>query len=562
MESKTETAGPRPRRVLCLWLPRFAAERILGERAGPETPPEPERPFAAWAGAGNRLAIVAANAAAEAAGIHAGQALADARALCPTLATAPTDPAADAQALGRLAAWCRRFAPWTATVADLGDGTEIPGGAGIWIEATGAAHLLGGEAALMDTAGKAFARAGFTARAGLAGTPGAAYALARFAPDGDGGGAVARPGAEASALSPLPVAALRLGRATVEALDGVGLRRVGDLLPLAAGAGRAMLARRFPPELLERLDAALGRRFEPIGPGRERPRLVARLDLPEPTHGAEAVAQICGRLVGELAGRLAAQGLGARRFTFTAFGSDGRARAAEIGTARPTAAARTLAHLFALRLEGFDAGPGADAFSLEARATAPLPVRQGRLPRTDERAHDAPEPDSGDGLAPLIDRLHGRFGRARVGRLALRPEHLPERAQAFAGAEGNGRHPSSPAGIIPGPGPARPVRLLDRPEALEPLSEATLGPPARFRWRGTEHRVARAEGPERIALDWWTLPGWQASPCAPAQPPGLGAAIRDYYVIETAAGMRLWVYRAGPPRADAPARWFVHGFFP
>jgi len=513
-----------------------------------------------WIGSGNRLAVVAANHAAEAAGVRVGQSLADARALCPALVTKPADGAADARALTRLAAWCRRFSPWTAAVpAD----PEIPGEAGLWLEVTGCAHLVGGEAALAATITRAFARAGFSARAGLAGTPGAAHALARFgAQFTDQDHAIAPPGGEAEALSPLPVAALRLGANLCEGLDALGLRRIGDLYPLIRGPKRAVLARRFPSLLLERVDAALGRHFEPISPDRERPRFATRLTLPEPSRAEAVIERACERLVGELATRLAAHGIGAQRFVFTAFDTVGRSQRIVIGTARPLAAAKPLARLFALKLGGIDPGPGIDGFALEAFETQPLPLRQ--RPLGPEADGDGPRQDPRDdaaALAPLIDRLHGRLGRKRVGRIALHPNHLPERAQAFTTADAaEAERPPAPA--PPETGPGRPVRLFPKPEPVDAMAEVPDGPPVWFRWRGTRHRVARALGPERIALDWWTLPGWQANPAAPAQPPALGTAIRDYYRVETEAGTRFWIYRAGLHRADAPAHWYLHGIFP
>lgn len=562
MDAKTK---PAPRRVLCLWLPRFPAERCLKERESSSVKRAPgakraedRRPFAVWIGAGNRLGILAANRAAEAAGIHRGQSLADARALYPALITAPADNAADARALERLAAWCRRFSPWTAPVRAERDGTPAQE-AGIWLETTGCAHLVGGEEALTAAIAGAMTRAGFTSRVGLAGTPGAAYALARFGGNGAGLGAIARPGREAEALAPLPIAALRLEAGILQGLDGLGLRRIGDLYPLIQGPKRATLARRFPAILLERIDAALGRRFEPLGLGRERPRFAARLTLPEPTRGTIVIARACERLVGELAALLARDGLGARRFVFTAFGAAGQSRRVVIGTARAMAAAAPLMRLFAFELEKIDPRLGIDGFSLEAFATAPLSPRQGRFERPPSITPPGPAGDDpGADLAPLIDSLHSRLGRKRVGRMVLRPNHLPERAQAWTRAEAGDPH-LLPARALP---PTRPVRLLPRPAPIDAMAEVADGPPAWFRWRGVRHGVAKAAGPERIALDWWTLPGWQANPSDPAQPPRLGAAIRDYYRVETTAGARFWIYRAGPHRPDAPPSWFLHGVFP
>jgi protein ImuB len=73
------------------------------------------------------------------------------------------------------------------------------------------------------------------------------------------------------------------------------------------------------------------------------------------------------------------------------------------------------------------------------------------------------------------------------------------------------------------------------------------GPPRQFRWRGVRHQVAHAQGPERIAPEWW-----RQSP---------NDAERDYYMVEDSAGRRFWLYRAGLyGRGDAPPpQWFIHG---
>lgn len=97
-------------------------------------------------------------------------------------------------------------------------------------------------------------------------------------------------------------------------------------------------------------------------------------------------------------------------------------------------------------------------------------------------------------------------------------------------------------------GPARPLRLLERPEPVEAVAEVPDGPPIRFRWRRVIHTVARAEGPERIAAEWWRS--------------AADLPTRDYYRVETVTGHRFWLFRAGlyGTGADAPA-WFLHGLF-
>jgi protein ImuB len=63
--------------------------------------------------------------------------------------------------------------------------------------------------------------------------------------------------------------------------------------------------------------------------------------------------------------------------------------------------------------------------------------------------------------------------------------------------------------------------------------------------------VRAAEGPERIAEEWWMRPI-----------EAVGAErVRDYYRVEDEEGRRFWLFRAGLYESGQPSRWFVHGLF-
>jgi protein ImuB len=149
--------------------------------------------------------------------------------------------------------------------------------------------------------------------------------------------------------------------------------------------------------------------------------------------------------------------------------------------------------------------------------------------------------DHREALAPLIDRLRNRLGERSVFRVAPVASHIPERAIAIVPALGPSREDSWPEGI------ARPVRLLPCPEPIDAAVPLPDDPPSHFRWRSIDHRVVRAEGPERIAPEWWREPAH--------------AQTRDYYWLEDESGRRFWVYRAIPPSAAGPSHWYVHGLF-
>jgi protein ImuB len=83
-------------------------------------------------------------------------------------------------------------------------------------------------------------------------------------------------------------------------------------------------------------------------------------------------------------------------------------------------------------------------------------------------------------------------------------------------------------------------------------------PPSRFAWRRHTHRVAQADGPERIAEEWWQPDGQLIG--SDGLPPWSPDAIRDYYRVEDETGRRFWLFRAGLP-GEPPPRWFIHGIF-
>jgi protein ImuB len=152
-------------------------------------------------------------------------------------------------------------------------------------------------------------------------------------------------------------------------------------------------------------------------------------------------------------------------------------------------------------------------------------------------------------LSHLVDRLSARFGARRVQRLIPRNTHIPELAAAAVPAQVKSARFESYAVEQDSLGPTRPIRLFERPEAIEALAEVPDGPPVRFRWRRVLHEVAAAEGPERIAMEWW-------------RDDQGNALTRDYFRVESREGVRVWLYREGLyGREETQPRWFLHGLF-
>jgi len=531
-----------------LWLPRWPIDRLhLSHRRNSGAPAE-EIPFATVVDAAGRRLLAAVNPAATAAGLAPGMPLADALSFLPGLATAAAEPAEDAAALRRLAEWCGRYSPWTAP-----DGTD-----GVRIEITGSAHLWGGERALAADLRARLDRLRITARIAIADTLGAAWAMARFA-EAERDPFILPPENFRAALAPLPMEALRLDPATAQGLRRVGLKRVGDLYPMPRDA----LARRFGESVVQRLDQALDDRPEPLSPLGEAPTRRVRLSFAEPIADPADLLRAAERLVADLVPRLAREGIGARRLDLAFHRVDGRVERIRLGTARPSRDPRHLAALFKERLDTIDPGLGIEDVILAAFVVEPLPAEQIAFAGYPAGPHPTPgtpalaggrpgaPPQAGEGMegdvAPLLDRLGNRLGLAALSRLEPRESHIPERASVRMPV--GSVHSRAPVAQAPDK-PPRPIRLFEPPEPVEAFWLLPDDPPFHFTWRQRRHRVTRADGPERIAKEWW-------------RPEGSGAAdaFRDYYRVEDEEGRRFWLFRAGFHGADHKPRWFVHGVF-
>ncbi len=222
---------------------------------------------------GPRRVVGAVDRAARALGLRPGLALAQAQAMVPGLTVIPADPEGDAAALGRLAAWCLCYAPLVAP--DPPDG--------IWIDVAGAAHLHGGEAALLAHLRRRLGRAGYRVRAALADTPGAAWAASRCL----GPEIVLPPGGQRDALLALPLRALRLDGDTVSGLGQLGIARVGQLLEQPSGPLRL----RFGEAPARRLAQALGHAPEPLAYLAPPVEHTVRLAFAEPIGAPETLAR-------------------------------------------------------------------------------------------------------------------------------------------------------------------------------------------------------------------------------------------------------------------------------
>ena len=487
-----------------------------------------KRPFALVATGEKGIRLSAVNGPAEQENLVPGLSLADARARCPHLLTAPAEPEKDASALLRLAHWCGRYSP----------SLNIDGPCGLWIDATGASHLFGGQEALARDLVDRLAGLGFSARIGLGPTLGEAWARARFAPL-EGG----------SNLSALPVEGLRLSPDTLRLLKRLGLRRIGEV----DGLPRTALKRRFPSKeaaeaVLARLDQAFGRAEEPRAPLNSPPRYLARRMFADPLISSAAVENTLEALAHDLASQLARALQGARQVAFTLYRVDGTWAQAKAGFSAPCRAGDHFSRLLSEKIKTIDAGFGIDCLTLAATVSERLGAEQGHLMAVNERASPR----------KLIDRLANRLSPDCVFALEPRASHLPERADARRAASAQPAAWTDARPLTP----PRPPVMLARPEPIAVIAEVPEGPPIRFTWRRLTRRITRSQGPERIAPEWWLAIGKKDR--APEDRIAAAARPRDYYRIEDEDGGRFWVFREGLYQAQAQTgapRWYLHGLF-
>jgi protein ImuB len=484
--------------------------------------------------------IAALNEAAEAAGLSSGKPLADARAKAGFLQVRAIDTAADDAALRRLTLWATRYTP-TASPWDEENGAD-----GFFLEVEGSAHLFGGEKSLIaDLSARLEKNFGLPARLAVAATPGAAWALARFHTASH---CILSSGQEAEALAPLPVEALRLAPDICATLRRLGFKTVGALLDKP----RAPFAARFSAKLLRRLDQALGRVDEPLTPVVPPPVYHSLRYLLEPIFTQQAIVAYARRLMGTLIHVLTRDDVGVRQLRLCLYNIDGAVKTINIALTLPTRSVDHIARLIDLKLEAMtavcEAGFGFETIGLAITQTEPLPAQQMEI--TSAFAED----DKSEYCAVLIDKMRQRLGPLSVRRFEPVASHLPERAEMLKPATAEA--PAWPELEQT----TRPLLLLPQAEPAEVTALVPDGPPWRFSWRGETHEITGAEGPERIASEWWRHP----LPFPPSQEEKgqVGAPARDYYLVEDSDGQRFWLYREGIyGRETAQARWFVHGLF-
>lgn len=460
-----------------------------------------------------RMVITATNPLAEQEGIYKGMVVADARVILPSLKVLDDQLSLPEKLLNGLGEWCIRFTPVVSI--DLPDG--------LLLDVSGCAHLWGGEDFYLQQIVNRLKNIGYHVRAAMADTIGAAWAFSRFG----SGSNIIEINKQTTALLPLPPESLRLEAETVERLHVLGLRKIQNLINLP----RSTLRRRFGEQFIKRLNQALGHEEEIIIPLHPVELYCERLTCLDPIVTRTGIEIALQQLLETLCKRLQQEQKGLRTACFKCYRVDGKTMPVEIGTNRATFNTTHLFKLFELKLSGIEPALGIELFTLDATKVEDVSTMQGQLWQKTGGLNDT-------GLAELLDRFTGKFGAKHIQRYLPDEHYWPERS--FKSAK-NLFEENTAGWKVERP---RPLQLLPSPAPIEVTAPIPDYPPMMFRYKGTLHKVIKADGPERIEQEWWLQQGQH----------------RDYYYVEDEHGCRYWIFRLGH-YTDESYQWFLHGFF-
>ena len=461
-----------------------------------------------------KMMVTATNKLAAKEGIEAGMAVADARAIYPALEVLDDRPELSDKLLKGIAKWCIRYTPVVAI--DLPDG--------LILDASGCAHLWGGDAAYVKDIIARLKQLGYAVKAAMADTIGAAWAVTHYCQNI----MIVASNEQSTTLLDLPAPALRLDPSITERLQKLGLGEISSFMHLP----KPSLRRRFGQQLLLRLHQALGLEEEPIVSLEPVMEFQERLPCMDPIVHAKGIEIAIERLLQTICGRLQKEGKGLRKAILHCHRIEGKIEQIEIGTHRPSSSVQHLFSLFEIKISSITPGLGIELFIMDAPVVEiSIPVQEA-LWNTTSSLDAAP-------LSELLDRIEGKLGPGHIFRYMPDEHYWPERSCKPA----TSIHEKL---TIPWKNDRpRPLQILNHPERIEVTAPIPDYPPMLFRYKGKLHKIMKADGPERIEQEWWLQEGKH----------------RDYYAVEDEDGRRYWLFRLGHYDAAKTYEWFMHGFF-
>lgn len=433
------------------------------------------------------------------AGINPGVSLATVRSLVPDLIHYARDPEAETQRMQYLVTVAYEFTPYVSVA--MFDA--------LLLEMAGSLKLFGGIKQTQRQLRKRFGRLGHRIAIGIAHTPRAALACAKFGNEIAWSDYPQADEIEATGLQQLrgmPLACLELKPKTRERFENMGMRQVGDLMQVP----QRELRKRFGDELMTYLEHLTGDRIDLLKAEQPQESFSERLHLIDPIRGKDEVLEPMRHLAEMLSAWLGRTNLGVRRLGWGVYTFEGDGTTFEVGFEQPRHELDEIMAITQLRMEAVELPGEAMTIALDAlrishrgakwveRDVLGQPLAQSLPPRE------------------LLERLTARLGAEALQRFALLDDHRPE--FAWKPTEEESEIAASAALSVPIRG-RRPLWLLEPPVKV----------------RGEHLQIV--SGPERIQCGWWER-----------------EQRRDYFVARDRDGGWCWCFR------DAQG-WFVHGYF-
>ncbi len=370
---------------------------------------------------------------------------------------------------------------------------EIGNEGRVFLDCEGSARLCESESELATILAARSLRHGLPAWIGIADSKLGAAVAAR----GSSGVHIVSPGGTRDFLAPLLVAVLDPDATSAKVLAEWGIRHVGELAALPAGA----VAHRLGPEGATLVQRARGEDDVPLAQ-RPVPKVFSESwTLDYGIDRLEPLVFVVRRLIDNLVRRIVLHGFGCGKLEVRLRIEGGGYEVREVPTAAPSADGKTLAMLVRAHLEKRPPeGPVTDV----SIVAVPVRVRPIQLDFLRPRG---PAPSA---LAEVLARLAALCGPDGVGVLRRGDSHRPDAVEVVTFGEPHGARRDGTADSLSRPcePSSSPVVVRMAMRALRPAMPLevfeTKGQLDYVRGPGFGGRVVHVGGPWRLRGEWWT----------------------------------------------------------
>lgn len=312
-----------------------------------------------------------------------------------------------------------------------------------------------------------------------------------------------------SSLGELPLESLGLMADTRQKIKALGIDSLHELWRLP----RHDVARRFGPEVIQKIDYMLGARPDPRRPDHSPLDFTGQHDLEEGTGDMELLLLVARSLLARLVKFLQHADATTKEIHVLLHHNEASVTRIKVGTRLPTRSLDQWTKLLSEHMPGHRLEAPVVCVGLRSERLLPNDAATADLFRCGDPARD---------WARSLDELEARLGKNCVWTPKLAADHRPEYAWHRSGHDLAASSPNHTH---------RPLWLFQNPQQLRYRTGRV--------WRsGPLHIIA---GPERIESGWWNGREY----------------CRDYYTATSPQDGRLWIFQD----LKQKNRWYLHGLF-